>query len=375
MTKFRDFGTFPAGDLVPIHSGDGTGFDAVSVDSPTVVVDTARPNGDFFMMWYEGQEASGGRGIGFVTSTASPFPACGTCISRRAAVLPTDATAPGALYDDGATAPTVVLDPRPGEQPNARYKMWFEGRSGANGATSSIVYCESGDGENWTNFTVCTGLAPGTNVSFGTRVGDPCVVLDQSNGGDRFQMWFEAIDEAGTGASQIGYADSADGVAWIVRDAGVGTSAGAVAVFVATMGGPFTAFSVGSPTVVLIEDFNDNNLAYHLWYTAGDVAPAAGTEETIGYATSANGRSSWFPEGSLTPQGLPVLVPTSDTTLDPATSGLEWDSGNIRQPAAWINTGLPETVDGAFLIWYTGIIENGGPGAPRRIGVSAGRRP
>jgi len=360
---------------VPILVGDGTGFDSTEVDSPTVVVDKSRPNGDFFMMWYEAEDASGARGIGFVTATEEEFPVGGGGLSRRPVILPTDSTAVGALYEDGATDPTVVLDRRPLAQPNARYKMWFEGRSGTNGATSNIIYCESGDGENWTNFVVCTGLDPGTNVSFGDRVGDPCVVLDQSNGGDRYQMWFEAVDESGDGSSRIGYADATTPVAWTVRDGGVGVSAGAVAVFVPTMGGPFTAFSVGAPTVVLVEDAFDQNIAYHLWYTAGDVATAAGTEDSIGYATSADGRSSWFPEGSLTPQGLPVLAPTSDSILDPSSGGFEWDSGDVRQPAAWIDTDLPETIEGAFLLWYAGDIENGGANAANRIGLAKGRRP
>ncbi len=370
---------FPAGDLTPILSGDATGFDAVEVDGPAVVVDKSRPNGDQFMLWYEATDGSGELGIGLLTSNDESFNSvCGLCLPRQPVLLPSDAAAVANGFNQGATDPTVVLDRRPAEQSpplatSRRYKMWFEGRSGAGGAISSIVYCDSPDGVNWFNFEICTGLTPGVNVSFGGRVADPTVVLDKDVGGDLYRMWFEAVD-SGDGHGSLGYADSTDGKAWTVRDAGAGVGPGATHVMAPGFGGVFSDFSIRSPTVVLVENASDVNIAFHLWYTGGDVSTALGTEDSIGYATSANGLT-WIPEASLTPDLLPVLRPTGDSNLDPTTLSFEWDSGDIRQPSAWIDTDLAPTADGAFLLWYAGDIENGGPAAVNRIGFASGRNP
>lgn len=368
-TKYRG----ALGVLRPVLSESVAGFDSFEVDGPSVVVDKSRPGGDFFMMWYEAENLGGVISIGLVTSDEEDFE--DLTVTGDPVVEPTDAAAAATGFDWAATDPTVVLDQRAASQPGARYRMWFEGRSGVDGATSTIVSCVSADGETWTGFQECTGLTPGGDVSFGDRVADPTVVLDRDPGGDLYRMWFEAVDESGDGSARIGYADSPDGLNWIVRDAAGANGAGAGPVISPGFGGAFTAYTVGSPSVVLVEDAaTDANIAFHLWYTGGDVVPSAGTEDSIGYAASTNGRS-WIPENAVSPLGLPVLRPSSDSLVDPDTGGFVWDSGDIRQPAAWIDTDLAPTTEGAFLLWYAGDIENGGPAAVNRIGFASGRIP
>ncbi len=371
-SKFRDFSTVATGDPRPIIEADGTGFDAAETDGPAVAVDKSRVDGDFFMMFYEALDGVGTISIGLVTSNEEDFQTTvgATVISRQRVINPAVDDAGLNAFNVHATDPTVIVDRRAGTPPGERYKMWFEGRSGGGGTTSKIVYCESGNGINWTNFTVCNGLNPGTNVSFGSRVADPTVILDQNPAGDMYRMWFEAVDETGDGSSRIGYAESLGGTTWIVSD-GAATSGAASAVIFPGFGGAFTNFSVGSPSVVLMEDASDNNLIFHLWYTAGDVPTASGTEDTIGYATSANGLT-WLREGTANPFNLPVLKPTSDSVADPTGGGFVWDSGDVRQPSAYIDdNNTPGTIaDDAYHLWWAADIENGGPNSPNSIGYA-----
>ena len=138
-------------------------------------------------------------------------------------------------------------------------------------------------------------------------------------------------------------------------------------------GGAYTNFTVKSPSVVLIEDDSVNrvNIRFHLWYTAGDVVPAMGTEDTIGYAGGTDG-VNWLIEGTTAPNLLPVLTPTSDSVLDPTTMGFEWDSGDIRQPSAYIDDNDTPTnpTDDSYFLWWAADIENGGPASPNRIGFA-----
>ncbi len=373
-SKHRDHFVFVDGDPAPILSGDGSGFDSGEVDGPAIAVDKSRPNGDFFLLFFEAKDAIGQTSIGVLSSDEEDFVSpSAIAIPRQQVVSPSNGAAIGA-FDVAATDPTLVVDKRSTTPPPSRYKMWFEGRTGAGGAISTIVYCDSGDAISWANFQVCTGLTPGVQVSFGDRVADPTVVLDRSPSGDLFKLWFEAVDEGGNGHASIGYADSVNGVDWIVRDAAGSTGAAAGPVIVPGFGGPFSEYTVRSPSVVLVEDFADNNVNFHIWYTGGDVSTALGTEDAIGWATSPNG-TTWFAESTPSPDFLPVLRPTGDGNLDPVTGSFEWDSGDVRQPCAWIDDSVPPSVEGAFLLWYAGDIENGGPNSANHIGFAKGRAP
>jgi hypothetical protein len=336
-----------AGNIAPVlaESG-GSGFDGFEVDSPGVAVDGGRPGGDKFLVYYEAEGPTGST-IGLVSSVEENL--VPLTIGRTQVV----GLGPGGgPYAFGATDPTVLVDKRPGEE-SRRYKMWFEGRGGSGGAVSTIMYGTSTDGVSWSAFTPCTGLAP----SFGSvRVADPTVVLVSG----QYRMWFEAVDvTTGTsdGPASIGYAESADGITWSVKDAAGATGSSAAPVFNPAGGTGFDAFTVGSPSVV--HDPGDAAAPWKLWYEAGD--RAGDVQNTIGYATSADGLT-WIRAT------LPVLNPSSDARVP-----LPFDSGDLEHPCAFVNDSLPPTDPDHFLMWYTGDAE--GSQTPNRIGLVTGRSP
>ncbi|MGA1204161.1 MAG: hypothetical protein ACO4BJ_14470, partial [Planctomycetota bacterium] len=63
------------GSVEPILSETGAAgdFDSDEVDSPAVAVDKSRPNGDFFLLYYEAQDAAGVLSIGLLTSDEEDF--------------------------------------------------------------------------------------------------------------------------------------------------------------------------------------------------------------------------------------------------------------------------------------------------------------
>jgi hypothetical protein len=341
-SRLRDM----SGNVTPVLS-EGSGFDAAEVDSPNIAVDKSRVAGDKFMMFYEAQDASGKNTIGLVTSDEEDF---AILTVPRTEVIGLGATGSG--YETGATDPTVILDKRPAEAAR-RYKMWFEGR---NGSASTIVFATSADGLAWTGFTPCTGLTP----SFGAiRVADPSVTLN----GSLYQMWFEAINSATggkDGAGEIGYAESSDGIAWIIKDAAGNTAAAAGSVFAPGAAGQFDAYSVNAPSVLIDTSVGVGAPGrYKLWYEAAN--SGADVQNTIGYATSSDGLT-W------SRSALPVLVPSSDLKVP-----LPFDSGDLEHPTAVIVYTIPQAIEGHFLLWYTGDGEGGA--SPNRIGLVKGSIP
>ena len=331
------------GDITPILSEDGSGFDAAEVDSPAIVQDSGRPGADVWILYYEATSSGAVSTIGAITSDEEDFT---TLTVNRTQVIGVGGGGSG--YDVGATDPTVLVDKGIAFGVDGRYQMWFEGRSGAGGATSSIIHCTSADGISWSNFTICTGLTP----SFGSvRVADPCVIRDDG----LFKMWFEAIDVA-SGPGVIGYATSADGTSWTIRDASGNTGVAANPVFEPGASG-FDAYSVNAPSVVrnpIVADGGAN--AFMMWYEAGD--NASSTENTIGLATSTDGLT-WSDPTS------PVFDPSSDSIVP-----LPFDSGDVEHPSAFIDENLPSTTRGHYLLYYTGDGENGA--SPNRIGLAEG---
>lgn len=334
-----------AGQIIPVLAESGSGFDSDQVDSPAIAIDGSRPNGDKFLLYYEA-DGSQGVVIGVVSSDEEDM--VPLVIGRTLAV---GLGAPGSAYSFAATDPTVVVDRRVGQE-SARYKMWFEGRGGTGGATSTILYGTSADGTSWSAFSPCTGLGA---TFAAVRVADPTVVLD----GDTYKMWFEAINTSAGGADgpgRVGYAESADGVAWVVRDAVGNTGAAAAAVFTPDASG-FDAYSVNAPSVVL--DASSASARFKMWYEAGNAS--GNVENTIGYATSANGLT-W------TRSSLPVLAPSGDSIVP-----LPFDSGDLEQPMAAIDSSFPVGTLGHFLLWYAADSE--GSVTPNRIGLATGRAP
>ncbi|MDH4036162.1 MAG: hypothetical protein OEX18_13005 [Candidatus Krumholzibacteria bacterium] len=333
-----------SGEIIPVLAESGSGFDRNEVDSPAIAVDSGRPGGDKFLLYYE---AVGTQGtvIGLVSSAEEDLL---PLTIGRTLVVGTGAPASG--YSFAATDPTVLVDKRPAEAAE-RYKMWFEGRSGTTGQTSTILYGTSADGVTWSSFTPCTGL---TAAFASVRVADPCVILQ----GDTYKMWFEAINTtngADDGPGRIGYAESADGIAWVIEDAAGNTGPSAGPVF-SPGSAAFDAYSVNAPSVVHDPAASP---AFHMWYEAGD--QAGDVLNTIGYATSSNGLT-W------SRASLPVLAPSSDLLVP-----LPFDSGDLEHPAASIDASIPAGTEGHFLLWYTGDSE--GSATPNRIGLAKGYKP
>ena len=87
------------------------------------------------------------------------------------------------------------------------------------------------------------------------------------NPSDLYKMWFEAV--VVDGRSEIGYAESTDGVSWTVKDAAGNSGAGAGSVPGRGANPGFDDFTIEAPSVVLEADASDNPIRYHLWYEAG----------------------------------------------------------------------------------------------------------
>ncbi|MGE3165174.1 MAG: hypothetical protein AB7O52_09740 [Planctomycetota bacterium] len=326
-------------EITPALMESGAGFDSNEVDSPAVVVDSARV--DKYLLYYEATSAGGVNTIGVVTSDEEDFAVLTTPRTQAVAL-----GAPGSGFDVGATDPCVVVDKSVALNTPGRYHMWFEGRSGAGGMTSTIIHATSGNGVTWSNFTQCTGL---TAAFASVRVADPWVILDAG----LFRLWFEAVNTTVGGAdgpSVIGYAESGNGTNWTVD---------ANTVFVTGAAGRFDAYSVGSPCVTLDENVAAGSATrYRLWYEAAD-SPTA-TQSTIGLANSANGLVWSNPV-------LPIALPSSDAIVP-----LPFDSGDLEHPAASIILDST-TMQKVYLLYYTGDGENNT--SPNRIGLRRGVDP
>ncbi|MFN0057691.1 MAG: hypothetical protein ACKVX7_04470 [Planctomycetota bacterium] len=336
--------------IEPVLSESAAGFDGTEVDSPAVAIDSGRPNGDKFLLFYEATSGGGVSTIGVVSSDEEDFATL--TIPRTQAIA---LGGPASGFNVGATDPTVVVDKSVPFGVTGRYHMWFEGRSGAGGLTSQIIHATSGNGETWGNFQICLGF----NASFGSvRVADPSAVLD----GTTFKMWFEAIDVTaaggGDGPASIGYAESSDGFTWLIRDAHGQSGGAASPVFLHGPAQQFDGYSVGSPSVVLDPTIGVGaNGRFKMWYEAGDREIA--TQNSMGYAMSADGIVWNDPT-------LPIFLPSSDSIVP-----LPFDSGDIEHPCAAIIETVPAATVGHFLLWYTGDGENGA--SPNRIGLARGR--
>ncbi|MCA8959857.1 MAG: hypothetical protein KDC38_05065 [Planctomycetes bacterium] len=330
------------GDVLPVLAETGSGFDANEVDSPAIADDATRPAGDRHLLYYEASDASGNSTIGVVSSDEEDF---ATLTISGVQVVPLGGVGSG--YDFGATDPSVVVDTSVPFGTVGRYRMWFEGRSGTGGIVSQIVTASSGDGVTWSGFTLCSGLVANFAA---TRVADPCVVRD----GATFRMWFEGIDGS---SSVIGYAESADGFAWTVRDAAGTTGATADPVFIEGSAGSFDAAGVHAPAVVRDPSVTPGSPgAWLLFYEASDTLAA--TENTLGVASSSDGLTWSDPT-------LPVLRPSSDSIVP-----LPFDSGDLEHPSVRIDPGVPVSEQGFILLYYTGDGENGV--TPNRIGLARG---
>jgi hypothetical protein len=168
----------------------GTGWEALGVGSPAVILD-----GGTYKMWYSGKSGSGPLGdlkIGYATSSNG-------INWERYSGNPVLGPGPtGSWADRGVGVASVIKD-------GSTYKMWFTGYTGFGGVggttVSRIGYAESSNGTSWTpspsNPIITTGAA---GTWEGRGVGGPAVLND----GGFYKMWFSGLDS--NLAAKSGYA-------------------------------------------------------------------------------------------------------------------------------------------------------------------------
>ncbi len=77
------------------------------------------------------------------------------------------------------------------------YKMWYTGDDNSN---NRIIYCESADGKNWSNFQMVIEDTTPDNVE------SPTVIKD----GGTYKMWYTKD----SGTKTTWYCESSDGINW-----------------------------------------------------------------------------------------------------------------------------------------------------------------
>ena len=216
--------------------GDPGAWDEAIWNRPAVIYD-----GILFHMWYAGQDAQGIARGGYATSPD------GITWTKYFDNPVFDVGPPGSWDSRHARPATVVLD-------GDTYKMWYSGWSYQHYA--AIGYAESTDGITWTNrlYPVFDGASP---PDWDVAVSNPSVVFD----GSVYHMLYGGYNGNG-GDWMVGYAFSADGIAWLRH-----------------RGNPAMRLD-GEDLYVLPVVFDGST--WHGWYTAGS-SPG---EWRVFYATS-----------------------------------------------------------------------------------------
>lgn len=113
-----------------------------------------------------------------------------------------EAVSPGNLppYDTtGPLYPEVI-------KIGSYYKMWYSATGDDN--RTRIIYCDSWDGLNWSNFQVA--VDPGAEGDYDSDGAySPTVVLNEG----KYRMWYTGLDTGMTAGRTI-YCDSPDGISW-----------------------------------------------------------------------------------------------------------------------------------------------------------------
>jgi predicted GH43/DUF377 family glycosyl hydrolase len=206
-------------------------------------------------------------------------------------------------------SPTVIRD-------GDVYKMWY-------GSNNQLYFADSLDGVTWTaRGSVLSQGTPGawdaTDASWATVVKD----------GATYRMWYGG--QNGGGVYQIGYATSADGLAWTKYDVGSNSIASDDVVLDVGSGDAWDSAAVNDPTVVRI------GALWHMWYHGESSSDTL----RIGHATSADG-VNWTKYDQLADGD-----PSNDYVLDVGDAGA-WDQSHVWSPSVLL--------DGDQLkMWYTG---------------------
>jgi predicted GH43/DUF377 family glycosyl hydrolase len=177
--------------------------------------------------------------------------------------------------DDDIVDPWVIKD-------GSLYKMWYCAASGGF-STIEIIYCESNDGTNWSNFQLVLDSSVSiTGVDFPVIYSTPCVI--KADG--RYKMWF--IGNAAWEGDFI-YAESDDGINWTHFTTSLYRNSL----------GTYDKRGMAKPSV--IRDSNN----YRIWYSGID----SSYEHSIIYAESKNG-ITWenFVLSMNNPGEIPIVI-------------------------------------------------------------------
>ena len=229
-----------------LDMGESGTWDDAGVTRPTVLFD-----GTKYRMWYSGGDGSYAR-IGYATS------ADGIVWEKYPGNPVLDVGASGTWDSTYVQCPTVLFD-------GTMYRMWYVGLGPS---LYKIGYATSADGIVWEKYPGNPVLDVGASGTWDdTYVWKSTVLFD----GTEYQMWYTGYDGS---YGRIGYATSADGIAWEKHPDNPVLDIGAT--------GTWDSSNVFSPTVL-------DNTKYQMWYTGNDGSPSR-----IGYATSVPTRAYYM---------------------------------------------------------------------------------
>jgi len=240
---------------------------------PTVIKESGT-----YKMWYTDNAASP-TNMNYVTSSNG--------LNWSTPVIVFTRTTNSTVWDD-----TYLFNPSVIKL-NSTYKMWYQASKGLLPADKSIIYCESSDGINWSNFQ--TVITSSVSIPAITYIGAAVPVVIYANG--QYKMWL-IIENYLT--SNIIYCDSFDGINWsnFQRSLPIG------------LHGTYDNTSVISSGVIL-----DGNL-YKIWYSGFD-----GTTWRILYSESHNGINWFNPQLSI---NLSPSSTSKTTVINDKGVGLMW---------------------------------------------------
>ena len=256
-------------------------------------------DGTGYKMWYTGYDADWVARIGYAESpdgvnwtkhTGNPVLSLGS---------------EGSWDSDWVGEPTVLKD-------GGIYRMWYRGVDAE--GKCAIGSAESTNAITWTKHISNPVLVPGLPGSWdegGVRA--PTVVHHD----EQFHMWYRGWGTDMNNPSSIGYATSADGVAW--------TKSLDNPVLVGGTSDDWDHPYILNPTVL----FDPDHDVYRMWYSSFNEAIDGGRNR-FGYATS--------------PDGIHWTKYTLNPVLYPGAAG-SWDAGDMHGPCVILE-------GDTFRMWY-----------------------
>lgn len=289
LVKAADLDGAPPRPVLALHGGNPVFEPELDAwDGDTVMMPSVVATDEGYWMLYAG------RGDEYRIGAASSPDGVTWTRASDGPVIP--AGIAGAWTGLSVGGPTLLREGADG------YRAWFQARGDG---PMSIGLAASEDGATWAMESDEPVLEPGEPDAWdGAAVGHPEVLRT----GEVYELWYSSSEQ------QIGYAISADGLAW--------TRYCRNPVFLAQGVESWEAGATKGPEVLRLDG------TYHLFYAAGGSG-----QWQVGHAASADGLR-WSRSG--------------DDPLLPAGEAGTWDEGGTADAN-------PVAEDGGVTIWYTGI--------------------